>query len=301
MPQIHPKTLKMRRQTKNLSQNDLAAASGVSAKQISRLEQGNALKRCNAATADRLAAALKCSVSELAQEPKKELEAELHKLGLKRTYLFLSERDRLNYRFIEHRYGVSPHTIQDAAPLLFVLVAEMHLQARREKLAALEEALGLLSGHGLEHLHDVSVGLSRALDGLESERNSIEACDLAGKSIPDDAWFEFHEGSGDLFAEFLDSRLRELAPDISGYVSGNGASLDYHLFEAELEHLSNNNPLAELVLERGDVHPKDIPRHLLGSDQDDERAAWLAERCSKETRRIFEGRSMPSEKTEQRT
>jgi hypothetical protein len=71
-------------------------------------------------------------------------------------------------------------------------------------------------------------------------------------------------------------------------VSGNFSSLHVSLFETTLDKLSAGNFLAQLALRSGDVHPRDIPKELTADDQSEERARWLAERCSEETKKAHE-------------
>jgi transcriptional regulator with XRE-family HTH domain len=288
MTHIHPDALKHHRKKHGLQQTDLARASRVSAKQISRLEKGNQLNRCNTSTLARLAAALKVKESDLAQEPKHP-EADLEGLGYRRAYVVLSHQDQMHYRFLEKRYRVKPGAILRAAPVLFAALAEISLSERRERLEALEALLSEIPSDLTPHLADVQNGLFRAGEGIWWERASIAAHDLSGEKLPDEAWSESYEGSGDLFVDFIDNTLRRLAPDILGpeddRAAGSVSGISVDLFGPELERLTGGDDLARLIIKRGDVAPKDIPSELMGEDNQAARIAWIQARCSEETRK----------------
>lgn len=296
MGHIHPRKLKHRRERLNLSQAQLAHASDVSQKQISRLEQGHeheGKKTCHGKTLEKLAQALGVSADQLAKPPESDSEERAQALGLRRVSFHLSEQDRLNYRFLEERYGVTAHEILRAAPLLLLVTAEMSLAERRERLEELEDALSRVPEGFHSHLGNLRIGLGRAEEAGRAEAQSIRQRDLAGSTITGDEWSEWYNGSGDLYVDFLDRKARELAPDAVGEwdeVSGNFASLSVSLFDTTLDELSTGDPLARLALESGDVHPRDIPKELRAEDQSEARAHWLAEQCSEETKKAHEQR-----------
>lgn len=296
MGHIHPQKLKFLRESRNLSQAQLAGAADVSQKQIGRLERSNdsdSLNTCQGKTLQNLASALNVSADELSIPPEGDADKRAETLGLKRVSFYLSEQDRLNYRFLEARYGVKAHNIIRAAPLLFLITAEMSLAERRERLAELEDALSGVPENSHSHLGDVRIGLGRVEEAGRAEAQSIEQRDLSGSTITHDEWSEWYKGSGDLYVDFLDRKARELAPDAMGEwdeVSGNFASLSVSLFDTTLEELSTGDPLARLALESGDVHPRDIPKELGADDKSEARARWLAKHCSEETKKAHEKR-----------
>lgn len=296
MGHIHPRKLKHLRESRNLSQAQLADASDLSQKQISRLEkcdEHESLNTCHGKTLERLAQALDVSADELAKPPEGDAEERAQALGLRRVTFYLSEQDRLNYRFLEERYGVKAHDILRAAPLLFLVTAEMSLAERRERLAELMDTLDRVPEDFHSHLGDVRIGLGRVEEAGRAEAQSIEKRDLSGSSVKEDEWPDWYKGSGDLFVDFLDRKARELAPNAVGEwdeVSGNFSSLRVSLFETTLDELSEGNSLARLALESGDVHPRDIPKELNADDQSEARARWLEEHCSEETKKAHERR-----------
>lgn len=296
MGHIHPRKLKQLRESRNLSQALLAEASDVSQKQISRLEkcdEHECLNTCHGKTLEGLAKALGVSAEELAKPPEGAAEEHAQAHGLRRFSFYLSEQDRLNYRFLEERYGVKAHDILRAAPLLFLVTAEMSLAERRERLSELEDALRRVPEDFHSHLGDVRIGLARVEEAGRAEAQSIENRDLSGSTITDDEWSDWYKGSGDLFVDFLNRKARELSPEAMGEedeISGNFSSLHVSLFETTLDKLSAGNSLARLALRSGDIHPRDIPKELIAAEQSTERARWLAERCSEETKKAHERR-----------
>ncbi|WP_281926541.1 helix-turn-helix domain-containing protein [Roseibium album] len=291
MGHIHPRKLKQTRELRNLSQFQLAEASGISQKQISRLEATGApsgINRCHGKTLRQLASALGVAAEDLATPPKRDEEDAAEGLGLKRVSFYLSEQDRLNYRFLEARYGVKAHDILRAAPLLFLATAEMCLAERQKALAKVQKKLGKVPEVELGHLDDIRIGFNRAEEAMRLEQQSISMRDLAGEIIAADHWSEMYDGTGDLFVDYLERKIRELAPEVIGAedgIEGGIASLSVKLFEAVLDDLSGNHPLARLALRSGDVHPRDIPSELISEEQTAVRVKWLAERCSEESKR----------------
>lgn len=287
MGHIHPKTLERYRTQKGLLQADLSRLSGVSAKQISRLEKGDGLNRCNASTLTRLADALKITnADDLAQEPKDD-DAILDRLGYKRAYVVLSPQDQMHYRFLETRYGVKAGAVLRSAPIIFAALAEISLSERRKRLEAIESLLLDYPSDLAPHLEDLRTGFGRVEEGIWWERESIKAYDLSGEKIPQSAWSENYDGSGDLFVDFIDQTLRSLAPDILGpdddQAAGSVNGISVALFGPELDRLTGEDDLARLTLRRGDVAPKDIPSELMGEDKQAARIAWIHARCSEET------------------
>lgn len=296
MGHIHPQKLKFLRESRNLSQAQLAGAADVSQKQIGRLERSNdsdSLIACQGKTLQNLASALNVSTDDLSIPPEGDADKRAEALGLKRVSFYLSEQDRLNYRFLEERYGVKAHDILRAVPLLFLVTAEMSLAERKQRLAELEEALNRVPEDFHSYLGDVRIGLGTVEEAGRAEAQSIEKRDLSGSTITKYEWSAWYKGSGDLFVDFLDRKARELAPDAVGEldeVSGNFASLHVSLFDTTLDELSAGDALARLALKSGDVHPRDIPKELRADDQSEARASWLAEKCSEETKKAHEKR-----------
>ena len=295
MGHINPRKLKWLREKRNLSQAQLSDASGVSQKQISRLEKDtgdDSLNTCHGKTLQNLASALSVSADQLSIPPEGDAGKRAEAAGLKRVSFYLSEQDRLNYRFLEARYGVKSHDILRAAPLLFLITAEMSLAERRDHLAELEDALRRVPEDYHSYLADVLIGLVTVEQAGRTEARSIEQRDLSGSTIADEEWSESYKGEGDLYVDFLDRKARELAPDAVGEfsVEGNFASLSVTLFDTTLEELSAGDPIARLALESGDVHPRDIPKELMAEDQSEARAHWLAQRCSDEAKKTRERR-----------
>lgn len=288
MRHINPQTLKHLREKKGLSQQKLAEAVDVAPKTISRLEQDKDFKKPHPGTVQKLADALGTSVEDLARPLEAAKDGTSEDLGHKRTYIYRSSQERMHDRFLEARYGVTAHSIQKAAPLLFLILAEWSLQERRIRVAELEDALFNVPTDKFAHLQEARIGVYRAEEAAWAERASITARDLSGKAFREDQWSEDYKGNGDLFTDFLSRKARELCPDVAAgdqdEIYGPFEALDLRLFSQELQRLAPGGGKAALALIGGDVHPRDIPADLLEDGKDAARAAWLAEQCGDEAR-----------------
>lgn len=287
MGHIDPDTLKMLREQRGLSQEALAEAIDVTTKTINRLERGR-VKKPHGETLRKLAEVLDTSIEDLATPPDDEPDTDSGWLGSKRSYFFTTYDDRMHYRFIEARYGVKVNSILKAAPLLFVLVAEMSLAERRKRLEATEDALSKVPSDGVAHLENARIGAFRIEEAAWVERASIEACDLSGKRFRDDEWSEDYHGDRDLFVDFLRRTAQAVCPETILWneddILGPFEALHAELFNAEISRLANGNQEAANALRSGDIHPKDIPPELLSDDQAEARAEWLADHCGEDTR-----------------
>lgn len=289
MGHVDPEKLKLLRSKKGLSQQALADAIDVAPKTIGRYERGESGPRGE--TLRKLAEVLNTSVEDLAKPPQSDDDKFMEKHGYRRAYIYLSHQDRLHYRFLEARYGVKAHNILQAAPLLFLIAAEMSLAERRKRLDEFDEALSKVRTDHLSHLHEAVVGVQRADNATYAEYQSIKARDLSGKALRNYEWSDDYKGSGDLFGDFLNKKAHELCPDAVDDILGTFDTLSVWLFDGEIERLANGNPDAKGALAYGDVHPQDIPSDLLAEDQAEARATWLAERISDKTRAYLDEKS----------
>ena len=168
------------------------------------------------------------------------------------------------------------------APLFFTFLAEGSLTWRREQVAAADDAVEQAGAYGKGHLAFMKAAY-RAQDGLVGERDSIEALDLFGKEVGDDAHDWGYDSSTDNpFAAYL----RKLADDlgnadvvcITDDALGFGLSFDYPNYDVcgvELDRISHYSEKARWVLEVGHARFDEIPPELQGADAGAERARWL--------------------------
>ena len=122
----------------------------------------------------------------------------------------------------------------------------------------------------------------RAENGLSCERQSIEALDLFGEKIADDAYqWGYDSSTNNPLADYL----RKFADDLgkSDVVSVGHGELgfmsleypDYDLCGAELDTITNRSSQARWVLEVGHARLDQVPAELRGEDAAEQRAAWL--------------------------
>ena len=202
---INPERLRVLRTTKKLSRQRLSHQSGVSPRQLLRLEDGAASSqpRVRQKTITDLATALGIEPGVLTDElPMPEnLSAEgSGEGGSVKVSVTLEPEVQLACDLIERRYRITRKTIFNLAPLLFTLIAEGSLAWRREKLADAENAAERLSIM-------LPLVAESARHGASVERDSIENTDLFGKEVDREA--------SHLSYNPLTMYLRELASQVN--------------------------------------------------------------------------------------
>lgn len=222
-----------------------------------------------------------CTLEDLQRPPSTEERKNSLPVGWSRVAFPMSEKDRMILKLTALRYNVEVATIPRMSAALFTIVAELQLSDRRRQVAEMQAQLDAFPA-GLKHLAATSHGQGQIMEALASERAAIDARDLSGSSFLDHEWNENHEGSGDLFDEFLDQKLEELAPDIYKYSLGSPCS---DLFSDLIDDMCQGDPLGRMVLLKGDVKPQDVMNLPA-----DERIAYLHEHCRAETREAFDER-----------
>ena len=124
----------------------------------------------------------------------------------------IESKARLAYTLVKRRYDVNATDLINMAPFFFTLLAEGSLAWRRERLRVAEDAMSRFGEivDGADHLACMRAAfLTR--DGLESERESIEALDIFGEKIPDETRGWGYDSS--FHKPFADS-LRKQAGDL---------------------------------------------------------------------------------------
>ena len=294
---IHPGRLREIRRLKRWSRKRLSEKSGVSERQIARIESAESAIAVRSTTANRLAKALQTDATKLKEPPDTShpIPGDVQ-IGAK-----VSPKTRLAYDLIESRYGPSPEQLVVLAPLLFVLLAEGSLARRRTKLNQVCETL--------EHLKSLAKGDSSIAavicssweieEGASLEQESIEQADLLGEVSHEDI-------VGIPFADYL----RDLAADIDpGVVSFGDDSVSddfwvvepYQVCREELEEITDGSQRAKAALEFGDVRVSDLPRDLptgghlrrigeaVRPDLKKWRGLWLEDKLSDESIKQMEG------------
>ncbi len=292
---INGETLRSYRESKNLSQAELKKISGVSQKTISRIESGKTTKS-NQATRKRLANALGVHVSDLAKPAgeREEVERDLKKLGYRKITTYIDSETAVAYAMIRHRYGVSPKTLIDMAPLFITILAEGSLAWRKrkaEELSAAAEALASVSSDA-PHLAYANAGYI-AGDALEDEDKSIADHDIFGEKISDEAFnFGFDPGQNNPFADYLrwlckgiDASALEIDPHGQGYWKADDCMPDFRIAPAVFEAITGGDTWAEFAIERGHVRISEIPAELMGREREAERVVWIALKIPDEARK----------------
>ena len=164
---IDPKRLTELRKRKGLNQTQLATRAKISPRQIARLEsEASAGSTAREGTINNLAEALDVKPSVLTGEmPMPEASAHSSLGRMRQVSAWVQPNVGLAYALIKRRYGVSLTTLVNAAPLMFVLLAEGSFAWRREKLKEVEEATERLNSSGSRHLLSTFGGADRASKG----------------------------------------------------------------------------------------------------------------------------------------
>ncbi|WP_417280025.1 hypothetical protein [Celeribacter sp.] len=220
-----------------------------------------------------------CTLEDLQRAPATEERKKSRPMGWRRIAFPMSDNDRMILKLTALRYNVEVTTILRMSAALFTIVAELQLSDRRRQVAEMQAQLDAFPT-GLGHLAATSHGQGQIMEALASEQAAIKARDLSGSSFFDHEWGESYEGSGDLFGDFLEQKLMELAPDIYEHSGGSPCS---DLFGDVIDDLSQDDPLGRMVLLKGDVQPQDVMKLPA-----DERIAYLHDHCRAETRAAFE-------------
>ena len=280
---VNPNVLRQLREGKRLARTRLAAKAKLSERQLRRIEESDAPTvsvRDN--TLMNLARALEVEPSVLSGEsPPPKVTPRQAPAERSAIRAMIEPKARLGYTLLKQRYGVNATDLINMAPLFFTLLAEGSLAWRREQLEAAEEAMWRASALGKGHLAFMSA-VHHAENGLSCEQQSIQALDLFGEKIADDAYQWGDDSStNNPFADYLRKLADDLGkPDVVSVGDGEFSFMsseypDYDLCGAELNAITNHSPQARRVLEVGHARLDQIPADLRGEEAAKERAAWL--------------------------
>ena len=267
--------LRKARERKGWSRAELAHQSGVSERQIARLE--TSWKTVRKETLSALAKALEIDHGILAiQDAEADPEPDQVQLGVK-----VSPQLRLAYDLVARRYGPTLKQIVELAPLLFVLAAEGCLAWRRQLLEQVDEAIERLKEFGNEHdhLHFVHYADLDRYGDYGREQESIEGNDLLG------------DVNAKPFAGYLRKQAEDLGIEKAvvfssvqseatvGFGTIWGAD-PYLVCEEDLAKLAGGSKHALWALAYGDVPLGRIPRDLLVPEAEEDRVKWLEDHLS---------------------
>lgn len=289
--QIDPKRLKTLRQRERLSREGLASKAKISQRQITRLENettSGISPRDH--TVNQLAKALDVEPGVLTGEtsmPAAGPRAHGHDGSPRQISARVHAGIGLAYALIKNRYGVGPTTLVNAAPLMFVLLAEGSFVWRRERLKQLDEAVERLRRSGASHLLSTHVGVGRAEEGAFVESKSIEGRDLFGEDVlqflreergyTSDDTNPFAAYLSDLAAKIDDSDI----VDVSSKDLGYGALENFPYFticNGDVDSFTGGSDRLNLALRLGYLRVDDVPEDLLSDAAGERRQLWLKQR-----------------------
>lgn len=289
--QVNPDHLRELRKRKKFSRADLAEQSKISVRQITRLENGSAGSGApRDRTVNQLATALGVEPDVLLGDlPLPEAPA-----GSKeripsdqriQVSALLSSENHLAYTLIKRRYGVNFITLFNAAPLMFVLLAESSLIWRREKKDEIEAAAEELRSLSESHL-SFGFSTSHAKNWAIDEGRSIEKRDIFGNDVREKN-YNILDGCtpNNPFVHYL-CELAEKINDIDiveifARDPSEAAQEDFPEFQVcngDLGEISGNSMKASTALRFGYVRIGDIPDELWADDATDQRKQWIEDR-----------------------
>ena len=283
---IVPETLKQMRNRKGFSQQGLAEKAGIDQKTVARIEVGKG-GETRGNTVARIANALRIKPETLGREPESEAAkgAGLQKpgLGAFNCRLSLDGETLISYDLVKEHYGVGMQKIINAAPMLFTILAELSLTARRRRAEEAEEAIDAFNRVRPEHIS------GRAWGGYYEENTSIMERDLFARSID---WMEvdgsYYEEDRNPFSDFLKQLAKELSPENDAidpeeiHFDPDPLFMHVPLFETYRKSLTGGSRRADYALSRGYARIGEIPKELLGEDEDvtSKRMKWLESKVS---------------------
>ena len=280
---VNPNVVRQLREGKRLARTRLAAMAKLSERQLRRIEDNDARAvsvRDN--TLMNLARALEVEPSVLTGEsPAPRVTPRPAPTERSPIRAMIEPKARLGYTLLKQRYGVNATDLINMAPLFFTLLAEGSLAWRREQLEAAEEAMWRASALGKGHLACMNA-VHHAEEGLSRERQSIEAFDLFGEKIADDAYqWGYDTSTNNPFTDYLRKLANDLGkPDVVsvGHSELGFMSLeypDYDLCGSELDVITNHSSRARWALDVGHARLDQLPAELRGEDAAEQRAAWI--------------------------
>ena len=187
------------------------------------------------------------------------------------------------------------------APLLVALMAEGSFAWRRERLAAIDEAVEKLDSLARSAGHLSFAYAAAAEEGSAYEDESIERRDVFGHHASDRAYDRGYDPTtNNPFVDYLRAfatRVKsgdilvgpEIFDDLPKYWIGASAvekitGSDRLAESGPFFAASDITSLAQYAMTRGHAKIKDIPEDLLGEGRKEERIAWMVSRIPEKER-----------------
>jgi transcriptional regulator with XRE-family HTH domain len=267
--------------------DELAQAAKVGRATITRIENGKT-GSSNAETVKRLASALKCRPEDLFTPPADD-KGQSNAVEREPVDFEMSSAAQNAVHLVAMRYGESPDTILELAPLLFDLFAKESLQERRRRLSELESHRAAIAGlrSSFPHIGERIVNDWDAEDIERLEEASIQKNDLRASYIMElgaaDHGFvpsDYDEDSMNPFVTYLQERLLmvsggENTPSIDFLSPWGSALYDVGIKEA-LQITGGDEDLAGCII-MGQIPLTQMPKGLRGADAHEARLEWMRE------------------------
>ncbi len=293
--QIDPNRLKELRLGKKLSRAQLADKSKISQRQITRIE-GNAAAAGNVRerTVTELAGALGVEPGVLTGDlpmPDAGLYPHSSRGVSRQVSARLQPEASLACALVARRYGISRTTLFNAAPLMFILLAEGSFVWRREKLKEIDAAAWRLCDLGVGHLAFAQNAIA-VQNGVSDEEESIQKRDLFGEEVSEGSFgLGYDRSVNNPFADYLRHLAAQIGdPDVVEIDEDQGIEFfgpleDFPKFTvcgADFAKFTGGAGRLNLAALLGYLHLDRIPEELLADDASDKRIAWLEERLDEQ-------------------
>lgn len=191
----------------------------------------------------------------------------------------------LAYALIERRYGLGLTTLVNAAPLLFVLLAEGSFVWRREKAKEAEEAADLLRSLGLGN-QSFGIAAGRAENAAGAEEYSVSRRDLFGETLFEEGIYDdgYDPYLHNPFADYLralakkidDPEIVQIGEDIEARGPLKNFP-DFTVCNGDVDAFIGGDERLRWALWMGWLRTDRMPEDLWADDALKKRQEWLEE------------------------
>ena len=297
---IDPKRLKQLRKGKRLTRSGLAEKSKISERTIARLESETG--RATVArerTVNELGKALGVEPGVLIGElPLPDGTERMRPEGGRRRQVSaqLQPNASLAYALIKRRYDLGLTTLVNAAPLMFVLLAEGSFVWRREKAEEAVEASNALRGLGLGN-RNFWIAAQRTEDAVMEEEDSIGRRDVFGEDLFEQDFFDegYDSGTHNPFADYLRALARKIDDpeivEIGEDIEARGPLKnfpDFTICNGDMNVFTGGDARLSFALRIGWLRADSIPEDLLAEDALEKRQEWLEEQIPEKAKEPLE-------------
>lgn len=273
--QINPHNLKLAREAKPFSLDELAHKSAIDRSTIHRIETDTPRNR-RAHTINALAKALGISTDQLCGPDLDEdifAHRESRQISKSQMNVRIPDHIRNAFYLAALRYGIRPNYIVQIAPYLFVWAAEMSLKKRQEALGHLVEAQDRLQSEVPGYLGGSFYADFSAFD---LERVSIEKGDIFGEEFVGTLFDPQDPTPSKPFDEFLKSLLSDMPAETSLEEEYDLDVPNYEICHANALDLVGGDANAADHIICGRVAIHEVPDDVIQGDAQG-RALWINE------------------------